>query len=100
MQNLHAGDVRRHEVRSELDALKFQVENLRQRFNQKRFGQSGRARNQAMTGGEERDQHLLDGFVLSDDDLPQLGEDALPAFRDSVRADGRGIGGSVHCPSA
>jgi hypothetical protein len=44
-----------------------------------------------MTGGEERNEHLLHGFVLPDNDLPQLGEDALAAFRYSFRADGGGI---------
>ena len=46
----------------------------------------GHAGDQAVAAGEERDQHLLDDLVLPDDDLAQLGEDALAPFGDPLRA--------------
>ena len=36
----------------------------------------GRAGDQAMAAGEQRDQDLLDDLLLADDDLGQLGLDA------------------------
>ena len=47
----------------------------------------GHAGDQAVPAGEERDQHLLDDLVLADDDLAELGEDALAAFRDAFSAE-------------
>jgi hypothetical protein len=41
-----------------------------------------------MAAGEERDEDLFDDLVLTDNDLAQLGEDALPAFRNFLSADG------------
>ena len=49
------------------------------------FARPGHAGDQAVAAGEQRDQHLLDDFVLADDDLAELGENALAAFRDSVQ---------------
>ena len=91
VENFGSRDVGGHQIGRELDTLEIQIQDVSECLDEEGLGQPGNPRNQAMTGGEERDQHLLDGFVLSDDDLPQLGEDALPAFRDSFRADGRGV---------
>jgi len=43
---------------------------LRERFDEERLGQAGRAGDETMPAGEERDEQLLDDFVLADDDLP------------------------------
>jgi hypothetical protein len=76
LQNFRAGDVRRHEVGRELDALEFEVENLGDGFDQQRLGQAGRAGDQAMPAGKERQQNLLDHFPLADDGFAQFGFDA------------------------
>ena len=52
------------------------------------FARPGHAGDQAMAAGEQRDQHLLDDFVLADDDLAELGENALAALGDFFSADG------------
>jgi hypothetical protein len=39
-----------------------------------------------MAAGEQRDEHLLDDVILSDDDFPQLGEDLRAAFGDPLGA--------------
>ena len=91
VEDLGAGDVGRHQIGRELDALEVEIEDVGERLDEQRLRQSGHAGDQAMAAGEERDEHLLDDFVLADDDLAQLGEDALAALRDSFRADGRGI---------
>ena len=79
LQNFRAGDVRRHEVGRELDALKPEVKNLREGFDQERFGQAWRSRDQAMPAGEQRNEQLFDDLFLADDDLGQFGLNARAA---------------------
>ena len=62
------------------------------------FARPGHAGDQAVAAGEERDQHLLDDLVLADDDLAQLGENALAARRDFFRADGGNRRIHAGCP--
>ena len=57
--------------------LNVEVEDLGERLDQQRLGQPGHAGDQAVAAGEQRDQHLIDDLVLADDDLAQLGEDAV-----------------------
>ena len=83
VEHLGAGDVGRHQVRRELDPLEAQVEDLGQGADQQRLGQAGHAGQQAVAAGEERDQQLIDGLVLADDDLAQLVADAAAAFDDT-----------------
>ena len=72
LQNLGAGDVRRHEVGRELDTLEFEMEDARNRFDQQRFGEAGRAGDEAMAAGEQRDEDLLDDLVLAHDHFGQF----------------------------
>ena len=88
VEDLGAGDVRRHQVGRELDALEVEVEDVGERLDQQRLRQAGHAGDQAVAAGEERDQHLLDDLVLADDDLAQLGENPLAALRHALGADG------------
>jgi hypothetical protein len=87
VEDLGAGDVRRHDVGRELDPLEVEIENLGERLDQEGLGQSRHPGDQAVPAGEERDQHLFDDVILPDDDLAQLGENPLAAFRDFLRAD-------------
>jgi hypothetical protein len=82
VENLRAGDVGRHQVGRELDALEAQVENLRQRFDQQRLGQAGHAGDQAMAAAEQRHQYFVDDLVLADDDLAKLSENFVTAGGD------------------
>ena len=75
LQDLHAGDVRRHQVGRELDAPELEVEDLRDRFHEQRLRQAGRAGDEAVPAGEKRDEDLLDDVLLADDHLPQLSAD-------------------------
>ena len=79
LNDVRAGDVRRHQVGRELDALELEVEHLGQRGDEQRLGQAGHADDQAVAADEQRQQHLLDHVVLADDQLLQLGDDLLPA---------------------
>jgi hypothetical protein len=99
-EHLGAGDVGRHQVGGELDALERQVENARDRLDEQRLGQPGHAGDQAVAAREERHQHFVDHGVLSDDHLAQLGEDALAAVGHALGDGGdvgrRGVGGGGH----
>ena len=85
LNDVGAGDVRRHQVGRELDAVELQVEHLRHRVDQQRLGQAGHADDQAVAADEEREQGLADDFVLADDELFQLGDDLLAALLHPVR---------------
>ncbi len=89
-EDLGAGDVRRHQIRRELDALEVEIEDAGERLDQQRLREAGHAGDQAVSAREERDQYFFDDFVLTDDDLAQLGEDLLAAFGDLL------CGGDTH----
>ena len=83
VENLGAGDVRRHQIGRELDALEVEIEDVGERLDQQRLRQAGHAGDQAVAAREQRDEHFFDDFVLADDDLAQLREDLLAAFGDA-----------------
>ncbi len=87
VEDLGAGDVGRHQVRRELDALEVEVEDVGERLDEQRLGEARHAGDEAVAAGEERDEHLLDDLVLPDDDLAQLGENPLAAFGDALGAE-------------
>ena len=86
VEDFSACDVRGHQVGCELDSFELELENVGERSDEQRLGQTGNARDQTVTARKERDQHLLDDFILPDDDLSQLGEDARSAVRDFLDA--------------
>ena len=77
LNDFGAGDVAGHQVGRELNALERQVQRLGQRADEQRLGQAGHAFEQRVAAGEDGDQHLLDHFVLADDDFGQLVADAV-----------------------
>ena len=80
VDDVGAGDVRRHQVGRELDAVELEVEHARHRMDEQRLGEAGHADDQAVAADEQRQQHLIDDFVLADDELLQLLDDALAAL--------------------
>ena len=79
LDDVRAGDVRRHQVGRELDAVELEVEHLRERPDEQRLRQAGHADDQAVAADEQRQQHLIDDVVLPDDELAELGDDLLLA---------------------
>ena len=67
-----AGDVGRHQVRRELDALEGHVEDLADGADHERLGQAGHADQQAVAAREDGREDLLDHVGLADDDAPEL----------------------------
>ena len=86
VEDLGAGDVRRHQVGRELDALEVEIEDLGERLDQERLGEAGDAGDEAVAAGEQGEQDLLDDLVLSDDHLPQFAEDPLATLGHPFRA--------------
>ncbi len=65
-------DVRRHQVRRELNAVEPQVDRLGQLLDEQRLGQPRHAAQQAVAAGQKRDQNLADDALLADDGLGEL----------------------------
>jgi hypothetical protein len=60
-----AGDVRRHQVGRELNAVELELEHLRERADEQRLGQARDADDQAVAADEQRQQHLMHHIVLA-----------------------------------
>jgi hypothetical protein len=94
VEHLGAGDVGGHEVGRELDPLEREIQDLRDGLDQKRLREPGHAGDQTMAPGEERDQHLIDDVLLTDDHLADFREDAFAPCGEA-RRDGGEIGVGV-----
>ena len=89
LQDVGAGDVRRHQVGRELNAAKRQLQDPGDRADQQRLRQPRHADQQAVPAAEQGDQQLLDDIVLPDDDLADLLAHAR--VRGGEAADGLGL---------
>jgi hypothetical protein len=72
LQNIRAGDVARHEIGRELDALEAQVQRAADRADQQGLGDPRHADQQRVAAAEDRDQDLFDHLVLAHDHPRQL----------------------------
>ena len=79
LDDVGAGDVGRHQVRRELDAVELQVEHARHRMDEQRLRKARHADDQAVAADEQRQERLIHDFVLADDELLQLLDDPLTA---------------------
>ena len=68
-----AGDISRHQVRRELDAGELATESLSQRSYQQRFAEARHAFDQDVAGRDQRREDLLNGIVLSNECIADLG---------------------------
>ena len=72
-----AGDVGRHQIGRELNAVKTKAQRARQRAHQQRLGGAGKTREQTMPSHEQRDENTLDDVFLAYDDLMHLAADLI-----------------------
>ena len=79
LENLRARDVGGHQIGRKLNSLKFEMENLRDGFDEQGLGEAGRAGDEAMPTGEKRGEDLLDDVFLADDDLGEFRVDLYSA---------------------
>jgi hypothetical protein len=85
LDDVRACNVRRHEVRRELNARELEVHDLRDRVDKQRLRETWHAHDQAVAADEEREQDLFDDVLLTDDQLMQLADDPLAAVLHLVR---------------
>ena len=72
LQYVRAGDVGRHQVGRELDALELDVEDAGKGADHQRLGQSRHADQKTVAARENGGKHLLDHVGLADDDFLQF----------------------------
>jgi hypothetical protein len=95
LDDLGAGDVAGHQVRGELDPAEFQVEDVRERLDEKGLRQPRHTHQQAVAAGEHRDQDVLDHLLLPHDDPGDLLLDRFDAGLEA--GDGFGVAPRGRC---
>jgi hypothetical protein len=80
LDDVGAGDVGRHQVGGELDAIELEIEHTRERVNQQRLRQTRNADDEAVAADKQRQQHLGHHIILTDDQLAKFGHDAVAAL--------------------
>ena len=70
-------NIRRHQVRRELDTFEVQMQDLGDGRDQQCLGQTGHAGDDGVAAGQHRNHHLIDDLFLSDDDFPNFSIDLL-----------------------
>jgi len=71
--NIGAQNIRRHEIRRELNAVERKVEHLAERPDEQGLAEAGHALEQDMASGEKRDHCTLDDLVLADEHFGDFG---------------------------
>jgi hypothetical protein len=74
LEDLGPGDVRRHEVGGELDAVELEVQHLGQAADHQGLGQTRHPDQKTVAVGKEGHQELVDHIVLPHDHLADLGQ--------------------------
>src|SRR5262249_26459697 len=66
LDDLGAGNIGRHQIRRELNALERKIQNVGNGANQQSLGQSGNTGDDRMSSYEKREEDLFDNFILTD----------------------------------
>jgi hypothetical protein len=88
LEDVAAGDVRREQVRRELDAAEVERQEARECLDELRLAQSRKAFEEHVTAGEQGGDDLVDRLLLAENDLPQLADEP----RDLRLAVGHAVG--------
>ena len=83
-EDVRAGDVGRHQVRRELDAVERAVDDVGDRPDEHRLAEAGHALEQDVAVGEQAGQRLADELALADDDPADLALDGLRALGEGL----------------
>ena len=86
VEDRRPGDVGGHQVGGELDAAELAAQHAAQRPHEERLAQAGHALDQHVAVGEQGHQRAQHQFVLADEDLADLGGDAVEEFLGTSRA--------------
>jgi hypothetical protein len=90
------GEIRRHQVRCELDAAEVAGHRSREDVHEKRLPEPRRALEEHAPFGEERHDHSLHQALLPHDDFRHLGAGLLEELRDLCQGHGIGSDGCLH----
>ena len=82
VEDVRAGDVARHQVRRELDALEARTRDGREHARDQRLAEARRAFDEHVTLREEADEDAVDELVLPDDDASDGGLDLIEGVRE------------------
>ncbi len=92
-------NVGRQQIRRELDALKFRLDDRGKRFHGHGFGQAGNAFQQNMTVRQQADEQTLNHVFLADDDFAHLLGDFLDKCAFFLNPGIDGLNVNVHLSS-
>ena len=96
-------DVRRNEVRGELDALELAADRLRERLHRHRLRKPGNAFHEQVAPREKGDDHPLEQRILADDHALDLVQDLFEGRVECglcVHGSSRHLGGASAAPPA
>src|SRR5215813_2017807 len=92
-----AGDVRGHQVHSELDAVEAEVEHLGKRADDQGFASARHTLNQHVSASKEGNEDVFDHLIMADHRFRNFAADAMKGFlKLGNRAGSRGV---THCDS-
>ena len=77
LEHIGADDVAGHEVGRELHALELEIQHLGDGFNGEGLCHAGQADQKGVAVGKDAHEDLVENFALTDDDLADLGADAV-----------------------
>jgi hypothetical protein len=72
LDNVGAGDIRRHQVRRELNAVEHELHRIRDRMDHHCLGQTRHTLDDAMPPGEHAAEHRINHVFLTDDHAVHL----------------------------
>ncbi len=78
-----AGDIRRHQIRRELNAFEHQPEDLGHRSHKQCFRRTGQTGDQAVAANEQSDTNLFDDFFLANNHPMYLPDDLVIDFSET-----------------
>ena len=97
LKDVGAGDVHRHEVRSELDTAEREREGFSEAADKESFCEARDSHQEGVTAGEQADGELFDDVFLADDDLTEFRFEGVVRFSEGVDGldvvGGEGLGG-------
>ena len=75
LDDVGSSDVRRHQIRRELNAAEHQAQGLSQGSHQQRLGRARQTGDQAVAAHKQPDHYLFQHFILAHDHAPDLPDD-------------------------
>ena len=88
LDDFRAKDVRRHQVRRELNPVELQIDRFGELLDEECLGQARHAAQEAVSAGEKRNQNFAYDALLSDDGLRELTFEPAGDLGDALERNG------------